>query len=189
VTTLYQRIPPRTTTTDTITISEVQLTLIALWAQVLARLRTTVVVDTDDTTASVEIAPEHCERIFWLLRILALGSALAHGRNAVNEYDLGQVAHTALSSGLRGRARVLRALLECGGSATTPEITAHGGGTHPTALRYMRELAVVGVVTFTDGDPTEAAAVTLTDAPDADFRRLIGAPMLKGKRGEGEGAC
>jgi hypothetical protein len=186
VTTLYQRVPPRSTTTDTITVSEAQLTLIALWAQVLARLRTTLLVDTSGT---FEIAPEHCERIFWLLRSLALGGALAHGRNAVNDYDLAQVAHTALSSGIHGRARALRAVLECGGSATTPEITAHGGGTPPTARQYMDQLALVGLATFTDGDSTEPATVTLAPAADADFGQLIGVPMLKAKRGEGEGPC
>jgi hypothetical protein len=166
LTNFYLSYPPRSAESSTISIDRHALRLVALWAQVLVALRATI--------AKGEAAPEHAERVLGMLVALARGSALVHGRGAVADDDLAQVAHIALSSGVAGRGRVLRAVLLAGGSATTTEIVEQTGLSKPTVLHYMRELAAVRLATFTAGQGPAAAGVALV----ARFTELCAAPML-----------
>jgi hypothetical protein len=109
-----------------------------------------------------------------MLRNFALGSALVHGRSAVDDYDVAQVGHIAMSSGDAGRQKAFRVVLERGGSATTPEIEQFLGVSKPTALKYMKEVATVGLAKFTEGEGTRPARVKLREP----YRELCGAPLL-----------
>ena len=169
---LYSACPPGSVASGSIAVSELHLKRLAFWADVLTRLR-----------ALPGQPAEHPERALGMLENIARGSAIAHGQATVNDYDLAQVGHIALSSGVAGRGRVFRALLANGGTATTAEIEKLASMSAPTALRYMEELAAVGLAHFTEGKGNAPATVALVEA----FAELCSAPLLKAKWGEGEG--
>jgi hypothetical protein len=150
---------------------------LALWADVLVRLR----VPMPPADVNVDRLIEHPERVLGMLRNIAIGSALVHGRDAVEDYDLAQIAHVALSSGVATRGLVFRAVLGAGGVATTPEVEALADISAPTARHHMSALEKVGLADFTDGRGSTPGRVTLRDP----YKELRGAPLLKGKRGEG----
>jgi hypothetical protein len=128
------------------------------------------------------LVPEHAERALGMLRNFAIGSALIHGHAAVNDYDLAQVAHIALSSGNAGQGRLLRVVLENHGRASSPKVEELLGVSRPTALKYMRGLENAGLVRLIEGDGTIPEKVKLRQP----FTELLTAPLLKPKRGEGE---
>jgi len=167
---LYTLIPPGSVHSSAVTFSPTHLRWLALWAQVLTALRTTV----PGKGKEQDVAAEHAERALGILRNIATGSALVHGRPAVGDYDLAQVAHIAFSSGVAGRGRALRAVLTHGGTATTPEIEERARISTPTALRYMKELTAVGLAHFTEGKGTTPATVALVEP----FIELCKAPLL-----------
>jgi hypothetical protein len=169
--TFFATYPPGSVSSDAIAIEERSLRVIALWAEVLARLR----------GQPLFHGVEHAERVAGMLRNFAIGSAVAHGRREVTDYDLAQVAHIALSSGTAGRGKVLRALLARSGSATTTDIDAAAGISAPTAREHMEGLANVGLARFSLGDGRHVGRVELLPP----FTELCRAPMLKAKRGEG----
>jgi hypothetical protein len=177
LTALYEQHPPRSVPSERVAIGDSAAQRLALWAQTLVALRATVEKSEQSEGEERDLPPpvlEHPERILTVLQNVAIGSALAHGRREVADYDLAQVAHIALSSGIAGRQRTLRALLGLQGSATTPQLEARTGMTSPTTRRYMRELAAVGLARLTDGSPSR---IDLAEA----FRELCDAPMLKAK--------
>jgi hypothetical protein len=162
---LYATHPPGSVPSRTIAFSREMKRSVALWGRVLAALRANV----EDGQAMVE----HPERVLGMLKNIAIGSALVHGRRAVNAYDLAQVGHIALSSGVGGRQRVLRALLAAGGAATTAHIERLAGMSTPTALKYMKELAAVGLATFTESQGTTPTRIELL----SEYGDLCGAPL------------
>lgn len=114
---------------------------------------------------------EHPERVIRVLRRIAIGSALAHGRRELAPYDLAQIAHIALSSGFRDRGEVARALLDFGGEATTPQLEQALDVTAPTARQRMEALSACGVAIHIKGAPER-----IQIAPT--FAILCGAPRL-----------
>lgn len=174
----FDRFPVGSTRSSKIHISEQRLRWLALWSVVLVRLRCRVQKRSRQFIAGDR---EHPERVSKMLRNVAIGSACAHGRLAMDDYDLAQIAHIALSSGVPMRGRVFRALLAMGGDATAPEIEKAAHVSRPTALQYMHELAAVGLATFVEGRSNRPARVVLV----GPYTELCGAPLLKAKRGEG----
>lgn len=152
---------------------------LALWADVLTRLRASL---RKEKGSLVMVAPEHSERVLGILRCIAIASALVHGVREVDDYDLAQVAHLTLSSGVAMRGRLLHALLRLYGKAKTAEVARQAGISVPTALRYMEELGAVGLADFTRGDGRRSASIRLR----APYDELCRAPLLKSKWGEGE---
>ncbi len=128
---------------------------------------------------------EQPERVMRLLRRIALGSARAHGRTSLTDYDLAQLVHIALSSGDAARGGVLRVVLEHGGSATTPQVQQALRVSAPTARTYMKQLDQCGIGRFVEGDEGTPHRVELAPA----FTELRAAPLLKGLGGEGASSC
>lgn len=178
---LYRVHPPATVATSTIVIREVDLRQLALWADVLTRLRAKIPKGGNEIEAS---AIEHAERVLGMLTNFAIASGLVHGRLAVNDYDLAQVAHIALSSGVANRGRVFRAVLETGGESTTSQVTRATGLSTPTALRYMTELKTVGLARVWQPTGTTRFMIKVM----VPFAELCEAPVHKAKKGEGEEA-
>lgn len=165
---LYAQHPPASLPSTELTFDDDRLRVLALWAQALVALRATVRRGTVD-------AIEHPERVLGMLRNFALASALVHGRRAVNDYDLAQMTHIAMSSGVAGRQRVFRAVLALGGKGTTTDIEGATGLSTPTVSKYMKELGTVGLANFTEGQGSRPARVELREP----YRELCGAPLLR----------
>ncbi len=126
---------------------------------------------------------EHPARALRLLRRIATGSALVHGRGALNDYDLAQVAHIALSSGHPIRAGVVRCLIANGGVATTPHVQRLLRVSAPTARPTMDDVVRLGLAVVMDnGDESRPYKIALAPA----FEALRDAPMLKENGGESE---
>jgi hypothetical protein len=175
---LHRSYPPDAVKTTSVAFSDTCLWQLARWADVLTRLRAR----TPRNSAS-EVEPiEHPERVFGMLRNVAIGSALVHSRASVDDYDLAQVGHIALSSGVETRGRVLRALLASDGTATTPQVEKLAGISTPTALDHMRGLAAVRLARFIESKSTTPARLELR----SKFSPLCEAPLHKANRGEGE---
>jgi hypothetical protein len=184
---VYGCYPPGTVESSIVAFGDSRLRQLALWADVLTRLRAklpTLDMSEDTKPMEQEEPAEHAERVLGMLKSVAVGSALVHGRATVDDYDLAQVGHMALSSGVDGRGRVLRVLL-LGRHASAPDVEASARVSRPKALRYMKELVAVGLARFTPGKGNTTASVALV----APFTELCTAPLLKAKRGEGEGAA
>ena len=176
---LYRCCPPGTVESSVVAFGDSRLRQVALLADVLTRLRARTTKDDDGDVEPIE----HPERVLGMLKNLAIGRALVHARASVEDCDLAQVGHIALSSGVDGRGRVLRALLLLGGHASAPDIEASAEVSRPTALRYMKELSVVGVTRLIEGRSSTPERIELLPR----FAELCTAPLLKAKRGEGEG--
>lgn len=167
---LYKISPPSSVVSESVRIAEGQRRLLVLWAKVLVALRVRL-----QEPQRAEPQREHPERVLGILRNLAVGSALIHGRREVTDYDLGQVAHIAVSSGVPGRQRVFRAVVENGGRATTPEVEKLAKVTAPTARKHMKELEMVGLARFVTGNQGVPATVELV----APYSELCAAPRLR----------
>lgn len=185
---LYELVPPRSFTSASIVLDEARSEMLALWAEALVRLRAAVTrirsqgescaVDDendDELSSNYHFVVEHPERVADLLTNILRGSALAHGRLVVNDYDLEQVSHIALSSGVVERATAFRALLERGGEASTSELMTITGASRPTTLRYMAELVVVGLAEKAGSRTSRRIRLA------SDFAPLCGAPRRKAK--------
>jgi len=186
--TFYEAVPRGSVHSSEVTFSPRRIRLLALWAQVLAALRAPVTRGRPGTLQAgqiIDVAVEYPERMVGVLKNIAVGSALIHDRTAVDDYDLAQVGHIALSSGVASRAKVLRALLRLDGRATSSEIMDEVGLTRPTVLKAMRELEAVGLARI-----AKLVNNVLRAVLDQPFNELCKAPLLetvdrKAKRGEG----
>jgi hypothetical protein len=161
---LFQTCPPGSIKSRDFIFSDERLRRLVLWARTLVALR-----------ALVGLA-EQPERVLMVLRNIACGSALIHGRLEVNDYDLAQIGHVCMSSGIANRQKVFRAVLQSGGGAATPQIERLAGLSTPTALKYMRELEVVELARFADGSPCCVELLT-------EYQELS-TPTLNQKEGE-----
>ena len=172
---MYTVHPIESVRTRDVTIGATELRFLALWARVLVLLRRRLRPAQLDESCE---GTEHPERVGVVLKNIAIGSALIHERSVVNDYDLAQIGHIALSSGAPGCGKVLRVVLDNGGTATTPDVERLTGMSPPTAHTYMEQLHALGLAGFRKGAP---ATVRLSK----DFKALLGAPNLKPK-GVGE---
>lgn len=158
---LYMSFPHGSVPVRSVTIDAMRLRVMALWIELMTVLR-----------AVKGQEPEYPERPLRVLRLIATGSALAHGRAAVDDFDLAIVSHVAMSSAGNNLPRILRALLTRDGKASTPALVADSGLSHPSVRAYMRLLAERGVAVHTKGSP-EVIELTATYEP------LCRAPLLE----------
>ncbi len=141
--------------------------LLVAWGKLTAALRAQL----PDEHTGRGLVQEHPERVIRVLRRIAIGSALAHGRYELAPYDLAQVAHIALSSGFGDRSEVARVLLDQGGEVSTPQLEAILDVSPPTARARMEDLARCEVATLTKGAPDRIRIVPT-------FAILCAAPRL-----------
>ena len=165
--------------------------LVAKWGRALCRLRGTVQKakdqDTEELDGYDEEGPrlelgaplEKAHRANQILGRIVRASALAHGRTVVTPYDVAIIRHIALSSGILQRGQVFAAVLANGGTAKTKELMARVPLTRPSIRRYMRELAVVGLVTV-EGKAKQGSTFTITVRPD--LAELVSSPTLDSER-------
>jgi hypothetical protein len=156
----YWCFPPGSVPIASVSIDPGRWRLIALWTELMTVLR-----------AAPGHEPEYPERPLRVLRLIAVGSALAHGRMHVDDFDLALVGHVAMSSAGHNLPRILRGVLTRAGAASTPDLVADSGLSHPTVREYMRLLGERGVALHTKASPE---TVELT----AQYEALCRAPLL-----------
>lgn len=158
------------------TLSSPQACVVAAWAEALTGLRAPIerVTEGSDAESEATVYREQPERAVQVLRAIAFGGALSRGRTNVTDYELLQIGHIALSSGVRGRSAVFAALLDLGGHATTPQVVQCTQMSDKTVMRHMNDLAAVGLVRFHSATSGGAARIELI--PDLDA--LIDAPRF-----------
>jgi hypothetical protein len=156
---LYWAFAPGSVPMRSVEIGHDQRYVLALWVQLMTRLR-----------AGVH-GPEFPERPLKVLRLIAVGSALTHGRTHVADEDLALVSHIAMSSSGHVVAKVLRALMAARGVMRTPDLTEVTELSAPTVRRYMDWLQLRGVAVVSKGSPQ---TVELTST----YRALHEAPLL-----------
>jgi hypothetical protein len=115
------------------------------------------------------------ERAIIILKNIALGSALIHGRDYVDDYDISQIKHIALSSMPEMRRIIFEALLKCSGFATTDKIIEHTKFSKKTSLHYMKELGHLGICNYEDSADGDASSIELDDR----FNELVEDRIVK----------
>jgi hypothetical protein len=163
------------------------LRIIIRVANLLARLRAVVQVwETEGTQGSkyAFTAPivEDPERATNALYNLAIGHAFSCARTQVSYDDLPIVINVALSSASRERTALLGLLLNTYGSATTTDFETALKCSKPTALKTMKELEIIGLCEYVDGDgeTKPETTVTLTD----EFKWFLSDEFKNLHRGE-----
>lgn len=128
------------------------LMVIARCSKLLANLRGTVSIHetTGEVTTDVIEAPD---RLNTLLYNLARGHAVLAGRCHLAPDDLGPVLEVTLCSAPRSRVRLMRALMQPGGSLSTSAVETALGCSNPTALKEMEIFCALGVGTLGSCDP------------------------------------
>lgn len=118
------------------------------FAKVLARLRSAIHVEESfgqDKNLYMPPITEMPDRLNQLLYNLMRGHALVCGRENISEQDLKMVARVTLDSAPPQRAKLFRHLLENNGQLKTNEVIDILECSRPTALKYMTELAILGI--------------------------------------------
>jgi hypothetical protein len=139
----------------TIAIPEVLLKQLVRWARFLVTARAEVKSEkaAADWEPIAAMPPEGPFKVINYLKELARGHALVHGRVEVNEGDIALVADVAVSS-IPGHLRpIVRELRSAMGRVTSKRCEEVCRVSRPTARRYLKELAVLGVGDLTEGDP------------------------------------
>lgn len=129
--------------------------IIARCAKLLAHLRGTVNVwaeedDGETKHQHTNTVIEKPTRINQLLYNLARGHALLCRRTVITNEDMWPIIEVTMNSAMYNRIRLLQAILDCGGAATTDAIETALGCSNPTALKEIETLRILGVVDVED---------------------------------------
>ena len=106
---------------------------------------------------------EREERAITIMKNIALGSALIHGRDYVDDFDINQIRHIAFSSMPEQRRILFQALIETGGQGNTKRMMELTGFSRKTALHYMKELGHLGICAFNEGNNLEGCSISLKE--------------------------
>ena len=133
---------------------------IARCARLLARLRGAINVWHSDGEGGEKLSHtvpviEKPNRINCLLYNLARAHALIGGRRQLTGDDLWPVLDVTFDSAPTNRAKVIRGLIEAGGSLCTSDLAKLLGHSSPTALKEMEALSLLGIVDKTAEDQHE----------------------------------
>jgi hypothetical protein len=135
-------------------------TWIARYALLLATMRSEPVKEGDPDRGIFTYTPamkEQPRRAYAVLRNIARGHALVHGRQQLAPEDLPLVAQVAVSSMPRECGRILMALVQHQ-ALTVAQVQAALAVKHPeTARKVMEELAGGGVCEYLPGGPGKTA--------------------------------
>jgi hypothetical protein len=148
----FSMCPPNSIASGAFALCEEVRRRLALWTRLLVSMRI-------PSARIQEMGGEYPERTLFMLRNLAIGNALVHGRSDINADDLELIGDVALSSGVSGRQRVLRALLRLRGVANTAQLAAQASLSDPTVAKYAKELEVLRVVKARSGYSTNVELI------------------------------
>ena len=165
----FALLPPSSVDANHIAFCQKRLRQLVLLTKIAAALRTVKYSD----SSSTEI--EYPERALFTLKQIAIGSALIHGRDIVEDQDIQLIAHIATSSGPWTRQKVFRALLRQGGEATTSELVQATGLSKPTVCNCMKEIDALALAVYEDhsGENGASAELKLCEA----YQELL--PLLE----------
>ena len=126
------------------------------WARFLVAARAEVKSEktATDWEPVAAMPPEGPFKVINYLKELARGHALVHGRTEVSEEDVALVADVAISS-IPGHLRPIIRELRSTGRVTSRRCEEVCRVSRPTARRYLKELAVLGVCDRTQGNQAE----------------------------------
>lgn len=157
--TFFATIPVRSIPLETIILPERFLDLLGLLGEVLTRLRGTLSLgEGKGTEEDRHGAPllEHGWRALGVLNALMRASALIRGLETTRELDFNFIRSVCLSSMPEMRRKTFETILKCGGKGTALDISERTRMSKPTALHYLKELAVLGVISLdSNSDPFE----------------------------------
>lgn len=145
---------------DTNSDNEELLSVISDCALLLSRLRGVIKFLKDNESGSFEFTDplvEDPSRINQLLYNLCRAHAIACGRTYIDKTDLQIVLAVALDSAPERRSKIIKKLFEKGGVLKTTEIEVIIGRSQDTALREMKKLQKLGVVSFSSLSPTDCS--------------------------------
>ena len=166
---LFSKYPPKSYDVNEIVFEDIQLRKLVIYAKAMAMLRAFFTFkegtdDYDDRYGKPQREKE--ERAIIILKNIALGSALIHGRDYVNDYDISQIKHICLSSMPEPRRIIFEALLTFNGFADTNTIMKHTKFSNPTALHYMKELGHLGICNYEGSPDGDTSSIELKDTFD-----------------------
>lgn len=145
----FDLIPSRSLSTDSICVPEEIANDVGLLCEALTRLRGGISLgegnsEEEDryTTPSIE----HGWRAVQVLETLAKGSALIRGSQRVEKADYEMVHHICLSSMPETRRKVFEVFLTQEGAVKAEIIAQKANMAKKTALHYLKELSILGVV-------------------------------------------
>lgn len=129
--------------------------IISRCAKLLAHLRGAVNVWAEDDKEETKhqhtnTVIEKATRINQLLYNLARGHALVCGRTQITKEDMWPVIEVACDSAQYNRIRLLQAIVDNGGTATTDVVETALGCSNPTALKEIETLHILGIVDMED---------------------------------------
>jgi hypothetical protein len=168
--------PPKSFDESSISFDTKLMRQMCVYAKLMAHLRAALASrkehESDDNDGECIPWKENEERAIIILKNIALGSALMEQRDHVNESDIMHIKHIALSSCPEGRRLVSKALLDCGGIATTRELMKMTGFSCPTCINYMKELSHLGVCKYSDCGCDNAHSIEIS----GEFAELVVPP-------------
>jgi len=159
---LFTKYKPNSTGSSEINFTDNLLRKLVVAVKVMAIMRSSLNND-------MSLRKENEERAIIVLKNIVRGSALIHGRDFVDDYDIRQIQHICLSTMPRSREMVLRALLNYGGCCTTTDVVNITGMSAPYARKIMELMSRLGICTYQKGSHVDAAEITLKE----EFNDLI----------------
>lgn len=166
--------------------SEEYLGVIADCALLLSKLRGVIKFAKDSESGNLELTDpliEDPSRINQLLYNLCRAHAIVCGRTHIEKDDLKVVLAVALDSAPERRSKIVKRLFEKGGKLQTSEVEVIIGKSQDTALREMKKLKYLGVVSFSSLSPTDCTQAEITINGEfqwflsEDCKEIIGLPL------------
>jgi hypothetical protein len=165
--------PPNSLDTDLIKFDRQIARKMVVYAKAMAMLRAAFSLSegNDDQEDDRHGRPsmEREERAIIIMKNIIFGSALIHGRDYVDDFDLQQIRHIAFSSMPEQRRIMFEALLKTGTGANTRRMMELTGFSKTTALHYMKELGHLGVCKFEKEHDNESSTIGISE----EFRELV----------------
>jgi len=149
--TYFAKYPPNEVMQETVTVSNSQRLELARYANLTAKLRSVFSYKEEKNGDVRHGSPvmEDTRRLANIFKVLAIGSALMHDRNALDRIDLDIIRHMSLSSMPEHRRIVFNYLLETEkGELGIGDLVKRTGISKPTGLHYMTELSLLGIGKF-----------------------------------------
>lgn len=147
--TLINTHPTKSKSINDITITDSQCSYLGVLCEALTRLRGGVSLSEGDNGDDRYSAPsiEHGWRASIILKTMACSSALIRGNTHIDIVDIDLVRTIVFSSMFETRRKLFTAILHKPHHITAREAAQAAGMSKKTALRYLKEFRILGVVT------------------------------------------